>query len=128
MVGWTRGWERANVPKPQSVPAMTFSLPTTLAKRTMRSATRSGCSTKLVTVSITPGIRTLPSGKAWSVEDAPLVAVARIGALDGQALGVHAVQHVDDLGQRHVAHVRPLVVAPAHVQADAIGGDAGRGR
>ena len=34
------------VPKPQSVPAMTRSRPTTFAKRTMRCATSSGCSTK----------------------------------------------------------------------------------
>ena len=42
--GWTSSPARA-VAKPQSVPAMTFSRPTTLAKRSMRSATSSGCST-----------------------------------------------------------------------------------
>jgi len=34
----------ANVANPQSVPAMTFSRPTSSANRTMRCATRSGCS------------------------------------------------------------------------------------
>src|SRR5580698_7294258 len=34
--------------KPQSAAAMTFSLPTSLAKRTMRSAINSGCSTMLL--------------------------------------------------------------------------------
>jgi hypothetical protein len=41
-------------PSPQSVEAMAFSRPTALAKRTMRSATNSGCSSTLVA--------TLPSG------------------------------------------------------------------
>ena len=107
---------------------MTFSLPTTLAKRTIRSATRSGCSTKLVTESITPGSRILPSGQRMVFEDAPLVLVARIGAFDGQALGIDAIQDVDDLGQRDVAHVRLLGVAPAHVQTDAIGRECRRWR
>ena len=35
-----------DVPKPQSVPAITRSRPTTSAKRTMRCATSSGCSTR----------------------------------------------------------------------------------
>jgi hypothetical protein len=34
--------------KPQSVPAITFSRPTSLAKVTMRSATSRGCSTVVV--------------------------------------------------------------------------------
>ena len=40
-----RSAEAAN---PQSAPAMTFSLPTSFAKRTIRSATSSGCSTRFV--------------------------------------------------------------------------------
>ena len=46
-VGWTLG-RPADVPKPQSVPAMTFSRPTRLAYCTIRCATTSGCSTKFV--------------------------------------------------------------------------------
>src|SRR5208282_856198 len=41
--GWTLP------PRPQSVPAMTFSRPTPSAKRTMRSATSPGCSTSRIT-------------------------------------------------------------------------------
>ena len=48
----------AAVSKPQSVPASTrVGSPTTCATRSMRSATTSGCSTKLVSVSITPATR-----------------------------------------------------------------------
>ena len=46
--------------KPQSVPAITFSRPTSLAKRTMRSATRRGCSTVVTWWVMTPGIRIWP--------------------------------------------------------------------
>ena len=52
-----------NVPKPQSVPGMTRSRPTTSAKRPMRCATSSGCSTKLVFVSMTPGHEHLVVGE-----------------------------------------------------------------
>src|SRR5262245_9832983 len=41
-------WRCSRPPRPQSVPAMTFSRPIKLAKRRMRSATSSGCSTTLV--------------------------------------------------------------------------------
>ena len=44
----------ADVPKPQSVPAITLSRPTMSAYRTMRWATTSGCSMKFVVESITP--------------------------------------------------------------------------
>ena len=57
------------VPKPQSVEAITRSRsPTTDTASSMRRATTSGCSTKLVVVSITPGIssQSLGSGLARS--------------------------------------------------------------
>jgi hypothetical protein len=50
------------VPKPQSVPASTFSWPTSSATRHRRWAISSGCSMKLDTESITPGINALPAG------------------------------------------------------------------
>ena len=48
--------------KPQSEPAMTRSRPTTRARRTMRSATSSGCSTITEAWLMQPGSSTLPSG------------------------------------------------------------------
>src|SRR5262249_25139553 len=54
------GWIRP--PSPQSVEAMTRSRPTSFAKRRMRSATSSGCSTTLVAWLTTPGKISLPSG------------------------------------------------------------------
>src|SRR4029453_7569056 len=59
------GWisvEPANVANPQSAPAMTCSRPTARAKRPIRSATSSGCSTRTVDWVIVPGISTAPSG------------------------------------------------------------------
>ena len=56
------------MPKPQSVPAMTFSRPTISANLMIRSATSSGCSTKFVVVSKMPGMRTFPSGRRMSFQ------------------------------------------------------------
>ena len=52
--------------KPQSEPAMTFSLPTSRAKFLRRSATSSGCSTMFVAWLKTPGISNFPSGSGVS--------------------------------------------------------------
>src|SRR5215469_9337887 len=60
-VGWT-SQEVEKLAKPQSAPAITFSRPTTPAKRVIRCATVSGCSTRLEAWVITPGISSLLSG------------------------------------------------------------------
>ena len=53
----------AKVPKPQSVDAMTRSRsPIAATASSMRRATTSGCSTKLLVDSITPGIRIMSFG------------------------------------------------------------------
>lgn len=52
----------ANVAKPQSLPAIMFSRPTARAKRSIRCATSSGCSTSTVVCEITPEISSIPSG------------------------------------------------------------------
>ena len=59
-------FEPAKVAKPQSAPAITRSRPTTDAKRSIRWATRSGCSTSTVDWVITPGISTASSGSVTS--------------------------------------------------------------
>src|SRR5262249_11466266 len=53
---------------PQSLPAMTFSRPTSLAYCTMRCATSSGGSTRLVVWATTPGMSILPQGHSVFVE------------------------------------------------------------
>src|SRR5206468_2998812 len=58
--GPTRG------PRPQSVPAITFSRPPSRAYFTRRSATSSGCSTKSLAWPTTPGMRILPAGSVTS--------------------------------------------------------------
>jgi hypothetical protein len=57
-----RGDETAPCAKPQPVDAMTFSRPTSLARRTTRSATSSGCSTTLVAWLMTPGMSNVSFG------------------------------------------------------------------
>src|SRR5207245_3541617 len=66
-VSLNRAAEAAN---PQSAPAITFSRPTILANRTIRSAISAGCSIRLVVWLMTPGMRILPSAgrnssKTW---------------------------------------------------------------
>jgi len=62
MEGCTSTTARGMEAKPQSALAMTFSRPTTLAKRWMRSATSSGCSTSTEQCVMTPGRIALPAG------------------------------------------------------------------
>ena len=62
--------EPAIVANPQSAPAITFSRPTCRATLQIRWATSSGCSIKFVTESITPGIKTMPSGNLTSLKTA----------------------------------------------------------
>ncbi len=49
-----------------------------------------------------------------------LVGVARIGERQHEAANLGLLEDGQDVGERHVAVVRPLVVAPAHVQAHAL--------
>src|SRR5205085_11314165 len=64
-LGWT-SQVAAKLAKPQSAPAMTFSRPTAPAKRPMRSAISSGCSTMFEEWVMTPGMTDLPSGNLAS--------------------------------------------------------------
>ena len=112
------GWMRP--PRPQSVPAMTFSRPTSLAKRTMRSATSSGCSTTLVAWLTTPGMMILPSGSFTSCQTRPFVLVAHVAGFERVGAGIDRQHHVDDVAQRNVGGVRAVPAAPAEVKADAV--------
>src|SRR6267143_4301608 len=59
-------------------------------------------------------------GQADLAEHDPLVLVARIGALEGQGLGLGLQRDRQELAQRDVPVVRPLVIAPAEVQPHAV--------
>ena len=74
--------EKAPWAKPQSVPAITFSRPTSFASRTSRWATSSGCSTTFVWWVTTPGNEHLALGQLDVLPEPPLVLVARVGLLD----------------------------------------------
>ena len=58
---------------------------------------------------------------------APLVAVARVRGLEQQAPGLRLQHRRQHLRKSDVAHVRALVVAPAHVHADPVAGHVPQG-
>lgn len=53
--------------------------------------------------------------------------MARVGALDGQRLSLYLEQEVHNRFERNVAHMRPLGVAPADVQPNAVGRNPAQG-
>ena len=53
----------------------------------------------------------------------PFMAVTRVGGLEGDALDVGFEDDFDDVAERDVAVVRPLVVAPADMDAHLLGRD-----
>src|SRR5882672_4684407 len=56
-------------------------------------------------------------------EHDPFVLVTRVRALEGQGLGPRLQGDRQELSQRDIPVMRPLVVAPAEVKANAIGGN-----
>ena len=94
----------------------------------MRWAISSGCSMKLVLDSSTPGISTLPSGSLTSSKIRHSWAWRGLAASKAIAFGRALEDEVDDVRERHVVVVRALVVAPADVHAQLLGGDVARSR
>src|SRR5262249_28094035 len=66
-----------------------------------------------------PGDDALPGGDLDLLEQLPFVPVARISAFERNRSGMGQEQHVQDVGQWHVAMMRALVVTPADVHSDA---------
>ena len=94
--------------------------PDEAAKRTIRSATSSGCSTMLVAWLITPGISTVSFGSLQLLPQPPFVLVPRIGELDGVAAGAHLQNEIGDVLERDVRRVRARPAAPADVIPDLV--------
>ncbi len=86
----------------------------------MRCAISSGCSTKFDLDSITPGMRTLPSGSLTVSNTFHSCAWRGFAASSAMARGPRAEDDVDHVGQRDVAVVRPFVVSPAQVHAQPV--------
>src|SRR5688572_22465024 len=82
---------------------------------------------KVVVESSTPGMMIRSSGRLHLAEHDPLVFVTGIGALEGEGLGTGLERDAEDLPERDVAVVRPLVVAPAEVQAHPVSRDVAQG-
>ena len=60
-----------------------------------------------------------------ALEHRPFVGVARIGGLERDRARPRREHDVDDVGERHVAMMRTLVVAPAQMHAQLLGRDVG---
>ena len=117
----------ANVPKPQSVPAITRSLPTISAYCTMRWATSSGCSTMFEVESRTPGTSTLSSGSLCVANTSHSCPCRALAPSMSRPIGLAFSAVGSTLASGDVVRVRPGVVAPADVQAHAIGGQVAHG-
>ena len=61
--------------------------------------------------------------QAHLAEHHPLVLVTRVGAFEGERLRARLEDDAEDLAERDVTVVRALVVAPAEMQAHAVGRD-----
>ena len=107
-------------PSPQSVPASTFSRPTSFANRTIRSATRSGCSTTLVAWLTTPGMISFPAGSFTILPHPPFMLVPHVASLERVGLRVDRQHHIDDVAHRDVGDVRAVPASPAQMEADAV--------
>ena len=110
--------------KPQSVPAITFSRPTSSgeADDAVGDQARVLDGDDVVRDHAgdqDPVVRQLPL-----LPHAPFVLVARIRRLDRVGAGLHLQHDVDDVLERRVRDVRHVPAAEAHVIADAVLGDA----
>ena len=82
---------------------------------------------KFVVESMTPGMMVLPSGTRTVSNTRHSCACRGLAPSKETAVAASGQHEVDDVRQRHVEVVRPLVVAPAHVHADLLGRDIGEG-
>ena len=72
-----------------------------------------------------PGDQHLVVGDPGVAQILPFMGVARIGRLERQPGRARPQRHLDDLGERDVVGVRPLVIAPAQMHAHRVGRDVG---
>ena len=123
-VGWTSVVYIACEEKPQSAPAMTFSRPTSRAKRMMRSAMSLGMLDDIA------GMRDHARHEHFSfrhlhtLEQMIFVLVTWIGRLEAVGAGIDLQHIVDDVGERGFVDARPLVNSIAGVEAHIFGRDA----
>ena len=113
----------ANVPKPQSVPAMTRSRPTIVRETQDALGDQLGMLYVVRRRAEHAGHEDLVVRHLLPPEYRPLVRMARVGGLEQQRLRLGLEHDGQQLLERDVVVVRPLVVAPADVHAHAIGRD-----
>ena len=119
MLGCTRRW---NGPwaKPQSVPAITFSRPTSFGEPHDALGDEFRMLDHVGGVADDAGDEHFVLRQLDVFPDPPFVLVARIGAFDDEGADIHAEDEIDDVFERHVGGVRPGPTAPADVIADAV--------
>ena len=74
-----------------------------------------------------PGDDDLVIGQRKLLQHAPFVLMPRVGEGQHKAADIGLFQQRQDLFERHVAIVRPLVIAPADMQSDAVARNVGDG-
>ena len=99
-----------------------MSRPTASAQRTIRSATISGCSIRLVEWVTTPGMSTLPSGSLTSFHSFHSCSWRTLAASKEYPFGVDRQHQVQQVLHRDVGGMRAVPAPPAEVEADLVGG------
>ena len=75
---------------------------------------------------MTPGSRMSSERQLRPLERGVLVLMARVGELQAERADLRLVEHGQHLRQRDVVNMRPVIVAPAAMEPDAIARDAGQ--
>ena len=110
-----------NVPKPQSVDAITRSRsPTTETASWIRRATTSGCSTKFDVEFHHARNKDHVLRKRYFLQCIVFVGMARVGELDRERADFRLIKRRQNLRERDVVDVRAFPVAVADVQADTV--------
>ena len=116
---------RVKVPKPQSVEATTRSRsPTAATASSIRRATTSGCSTKLLVELHDAGDEDHVLGERHALQRRVFVRVPRIGELDRQRADFGLIERRQNLFERDIVDVRPFPIAVTDMQPHAVGRNA----
>ena len=108
----------AEVSKPQSVAAMTrCGSPTALRDALQPVGDDFGVLDETGQIVDDAGGDDLVVGQRVFCKHAVFVLVARVGERQDEAADIRLLQDRQDVGERHVAVVRPLVIAPADMEA-----------
>ena len=115
----------APLANPQSLPAMTFSLPTTLRPTLDTLRHQFGMLDEVGDRVDYAGNHHLARRQLHLLKDLPFMLMARIARLQNDSRRTRLEHDVDDLPQLDIVMMRALVVAPAQMHPHRLGRDAG---